>query len=793
MDSIWDIIKDSSSSNKYSAAKERLLNTFKESENLRIKRLLTGLELGDMRPTQLLLKLKSMGVELSDQMLRSLWLDKMPDAVKHILEVSAESLDKLAAMADKIVELNSRQELAVVSENKVVDELKNKVAALELQIASMSTRQPRSHSGNYGRERSHSRTYRDCGLSYRSIAARVGRDPMTVSRIWNRWVQDGNTERRAGSQRPPITSSREDRHIIRMALMDRATTSRAVSQETGSFGRQQVSARTVRRRLQQHGLSARRPWLRLPLTLRHRQERLQWCDQRRAWAHEWRDVIFSDESRKTREYFNYYFFRPYPHIGPYIIGLLLGYILAVKPTFKLSKKIQVLCWALAFTSSFSIIYGSVDWNRGRKPTVAETVFYASLSKSAWALSVAWVIFACATGYGGHVNRFLSWEGFVPLGRLSFMAYLVHPAVILIYISCLQTMQQASHFYLIWLFFGHLCITFILSFAASMLVEAPFISLTKMMFSRGTGVERSDVSEKVTSFPIQSLRPYSDVKLGVDNGATVNHDASKIYADEPVSDGIVSNRINENKERRFKLGDLMAQNDFKDDGGIVEKHELEDAKGNKEKPIKLSDLIAQNNFRDYGSSVVKLELEDVIANKSTDKKIKLSDLIAQNNFHDYGSGVEKHELEDVKIEGNKPSDEIEYNGKISEVIVKHEEDEGSKKRRCIHLEGTDEAGKESHFHLNGIIEAKTESHIQPNGNCKVGNEAHIQPNGNCKVGNETHTHLNGINEAGNESHIHPNSNNNAKNSNGIVEVEKNAQNIDVEVKATFFPGLGWKLG
>ncbi|GFV01133.1 HTH_Tnp_Tc3_2 domain-containing protein [Trichonephila clavipes] len=48
----------------------------------------------------------------------------------------------------------------------------------------------------------------DCGLSYRSIAASVGRDPMTVSRIWIRWVQNGNTEHRAESQRPPITSSR---------------------------------------------------------------------------------------------------------------------------------------------------------------------------------------------------------------------------------------------------------------------------------------------------------------------------------------------------------------------------------------------------------------------------------------------------------------------------------------------------------------------------------------------------------------------------------------------------------
>ncbi|GFU50322.1 HTH_Tnp_Tc3_2 domain-containing protein [Trichonephila clavipes] len=103
--------------------------------------------------------------------------------------------------------------------------------------------------------------YRDCDLSFHSIDARVGRDPVTVSRIWNQWVQDGNKERHDGSQRPSFTSSREDRHVTRIALMDRAAPSRAPSQELGSFARQQVSARTVRRRLQQHGFSARRPCL----------------------------------------------------------------------------------------------------------------------------------------------------------------------------------------------------------------------------------------------------------------------------------------------------------------------------------------------------------------------------------------------------------------------------------------------------------------------------------------------------------------------------------------------------
>ncbi|GFW64566.1 uncharacterized protein TNCV_3513881 [Trichonephila clavipes] len=53
------------------------------------------------------------------------------------------------------------------------------------------------------------------------------RDPMTVSRIWNRWVQDCNVGCRAASQRPPITNSRENRHVIFVALMDHAVTSRA--------------------------------------------------------------------------------------------------------------------------------------------------------------------------------------------------------------------------------------------------------------------------------------------------------------------------------------------------------------------------------------------------------------------------------------------------------------------------------------------------------------------------------------------------------------------------------------
>ncbi|GFT98035.1 transposable element Tcb1 transposase [Trichonephila clavipes] len=100
-------------------------------------------------------------------------------------------------------------------------------------------------------------------------------------RICERWMQEGTTDRRGRSHPPQCTTSREDRQIVRMAVTDRSVTSRTVAQHIESVTHHSVSARTIRRRLQQSGLSVRRPLLGLPLTQNHRCLRRQWCDERR--------------------------------------------------------------------------------------------------------------------------------------------------------------------------------------------------------------------------------------------------------------------------------------------------------------------------------------------------------------------------------------------------------------------------------------------------------------------------------------------------------------------------------
>ncbi|GFW78355.1 transposable element Tcb1 transposase [Trichonephila clavipes] len=68
--------------------------------------------------------------------------------------------------------------------------------------------------------------------------------------IYDRWMQEGTTDRRGRSRPPQCTTSREDRQIVRMAVTDHSVTSRTVSQHIESVTHHSVSARTIRRRLQ---------------------------------------------------------------------------------------------------------------------------------------------------------------------------------------------------------------------------------------------------------------------------------------------------------------------------------------------------------------------------------------------------------------------------------------------------------------------------------------------------------------------------------------------------------------
>ncbi|XP_021358198.1 nose resistant to fluoxetine protein 6-like [Mizuhopecten yessoensis] len=178
--------------------------------------------------------------------------------------------------------------------------------------------------------------------------------------------------------------------------------------------------------------------------------------------------------------------RPYTRIAPYMVGVLLGYLLHTSDCKARLNKISVMIgWSLAIVMGMLPVYGLYHYYHYEieDANLALSAFYISCSRLSWSLAIAWVIYVCATGYGGPVNKLLSWTVWAPLGRLTYCAYLVHPLIITIYSFNLPTPFFFGDIPMVYTYMGNLVSSYLIAYLVSMVIEAPMMGLEKALFKR----------------------------------------------------------------------------------------------------------------------------------------------------------------------------------------------------------------------------------------------------------------------------------------------------------------------
>lgn len=108
--------------------------------------------------------------------------------------------------------------------------------------------------------------------------------------------------------------------------------------------------------------------------------------------------------------------------------MLCGYILAKFPTApKMSTKLKACLWVGSSALMLLVVFGV--WNGSlSKPMSA---LYVGVAHACWGLGLVWMISCCHWGLIQPINKFLSYPGFLPLSRISYCAYLVHPIILII--------------------------------------------------------------------------------------------------------------------------------------------------------------------------------------------------------------------------------------------------------------------------------------------------------------------------------------------------------------------------
>lgn len=119
---VSDIILNRPQADLYTTLKNRILQCFTESAESKFKRLIDEISLDGKKPSNLLREMRELaGTGVGNDVLKSLWLKRLPIQVQTVLAVSDENLPKLAEMADKVIEVSSGPNVCSVDSGRNVD------------------------------------------------------------------------------------------------------------------------------------------------------------------------------------------------------------------------------------------------------------------------------------------------------------------------------------------------------------------------------------------------------------------------------------------------------------------------------------------------------------------------------------------------------------------------------------------------------------------------------------------------------------------------------------------------
>lgn len=180
-------------------------------------------------------------------------------------------------------------------------------------------------------------------------------------------------------------------------------------------------------------------------------------------------------------YYAFIYMPFYSRICPYLCGMMTAYVLHTnrETVMRFSKYLSASLWLSSISIIFAIITGIFPFHgKHNVPSKFLNSFYIAGSHLGWSVSIAWIIFACHSGAGGFVNRFLSLPVWKPLARVGLSIYLTHTLAVLAVFGTQKQPEYFNEFLKTHLYLGDLGLSFGVAVLAFLTFEASVLAIEK---------------------------------------------------------------------------------------------------------------------------------------------------------------------------------------------------------------------------------------------------------------------------------------------------------------------------
>ncbi|GFQ89004.1 nose resistant to fluoxetine protein 6 [Trichonephila clavata] len=224
---------------------------------------------------------------------------------------------------------------------------------------------------------------------------------------------------------------------------------------------------------------------------------------------------------------NNVFTKPLDHVGPFCIGLLTGYFLALKKDrLKISRIASVILWCSSIVCTTSVMFGLYSYRHGQKIGTPLATFYALMHRNVWCIGIGWMVIACTTHHGGPISRVLKSKTFVPLDRLCSLAYLIHLPIMHYHSATIRSRFFMGHLEILFMAISYISLAFITSFFLNIMFVEPYYAIEKYVASFFRAKNKVDFQSKTDLNEISIPDGIISPKIAAISNGCVNLGYSK---------------------------------------------------------------------------------------------------------------------------------------------------------------------------------------------------------------------------------------------------------------------------